>query len=378
MLTYQYVEDYLELLGGYDPNTLSGLIFPNNSKKISLARYDIQIVESMSASTIMGTALTDKQAELAVKLILKYRRQFANCGVDVRPCETPVYRMPPRKIDRSKLIYLDNDRIVVKFPYDSVMIKELQSYKNESQGYTKFDREDKVWYLGLTEQNVNWAVAWGKAMGFAIDPQVEAIFDLVIAAEQQSYEIKLIKNSIGYEVTNAAPSLIEYINKHVGGFGLDNLVNLIDHSGVLEYDIDDAVIDQCLSEYPAALVILGMQHNTHLVPSPENLNMIFDYAEITDRYPVCIYNPTLFDMDLSRFKEEDIVYFDRNGKTKTSDYDPYRVKVVYAHKIPTTWNFPVPLMVTTFEMMYGGKRMDWTQRAEKIIHYSATKIKDED
>jgi hypothetical protein len=83
--------------------------------------------------------------------------------------------------------------------------------------------------------------------------------------------------------------------------------------------------------------------------------MIFDYAEITNRYPVCIYNPTLLDMDLSRFEERDIVRFDRNGKTPTSEYDPYDVKVVYAQKIPATWDFPVPLLVTTFEMMYGGR-----------------------
>jgi hypothetical protein len=104
--------------------------------------------------------------------------------------------------------------------------------------------------------------------------------------------------------------------------------------------------------------------------------MIFDYAEITDRYPVCIYNPTLFEIDLSRFDEEEIVRFDRNGKTKTSDYDPYRVKVVYAGKIPSTWDFPVPLMVTTFEMMFGGRKMDWTRRAEKIIYYGATQIRE--
>ena len=104
--------------------------------------------------------------------------------------------------------------------------------------------------------------------------------------------------------------------------------------------------------------------------------MIFDYAEITNRYPICIYNPTLFDIDLSRFEEDDIVRFDRNGKTKTSEYDPYHVKVVYAQKIPATWDFPVPLLVTTFEMMFGGRKMDWTRRAEKIIYYGTTQIRE--
>ncbi len=70
------------------------------------------------------------------------------------------------------------------------------------------------------------------------------------------------------------------------------------------------------------------------------------------------------------------VSFDRNGKTPTSEYDPYGVKVVYAQKIPTSWDFPVPLMVTTFEMMFGGKRMSWTQRAERIIYLTDSKLRD--
>jgi hypothetical protein len=71
------------------------------------------------------------------------------------------------------------------------------------------------------------------------------------------------------------------------------------------------------------------------------------------------------------------VRFDRNGKTSTSDYDPYCVKVVYAQKIPKTWDWPVPLMVTTFEMMFGGKKMDWSRRAEKIIYYGASQLRED-
>jgi hypothetical protein len=51
---------------------------------------------------------------------------------------------------------------------------------------------------------------------------------------------------------------------------------------------------------------------------------------------------------------------------------------VYAGKIPSTWDFPVPLMVTTFEMMFGGRKMDGTRRAEKIIYYGATQIREHD
>ena len=372
MLTYPTVEDYLEYLAGYNQGGVNPTIWISPpSKTISLARYDIQIVDSMANTTMFGTALTDKQAELAVKIILKYRRQFAKNNIDVTPVETPQYRLPPRQMDRSKTIWLADGKILVKFPYDSEMIKDLHEFRQNSQGSARYDRDSKIWYLALTEYNVNWAVTWGNGRGFDIDNSVREIFYQILECEQKPYEIKLVQDNSKYTITNAAKSLLDYIENHVGGFGLDNLVKLIDHAGLLGYTIDDAIQIPSL-----ALRYLGSKHSVHMEPCQENLDMIFDYAEITDRYPVCIYNPTLLDMDLSRFEEEEIVCFDRNGKTKTSDYDPYGVKVVYAQKIPTTWDFPVPLMVTTFEMMFGGKRMAWTNRAEKIIYYSTTQLRE--
>ena len=370
MLTYLCVEDYLEYLAGYDPG-LMAIISPTTPGRISLARYDIQIVDSMANTTAFGTALTDRQAELAVKLILKYRRQFAKLGIDVTPVENPVFRMAPRKMDRTKSIWIDDGSIHVKFPYDNVLIKDLQAFRETSQGRAHYDRNSKVWHLALTEYNVNWIVPWSDANGFEIDNSVRELFYQILACEQQPFEIKLVQQEDGYAITNAPAGLIDYINEHAGGFGLDNLIKLIDHAGICGYAIDDAVKVPSLP-----LRYIGGKHTIHLEPSEANLNMIFDYAEITNRYPICIYNPTLFDIDLSRFEERDIVRFDRNGKTKTSDYDPYRVKVVYAGKIPATWDFPVPLMVTTFEMMFGGRKMDWTRRAEKIIYYGATQIRE--
>jgi hypothetical protein len=371
MLTYPHVEDYLEYLAGYEVG-LTALLSPQMTNRISLARYDIQIVSSMANNTMFGTALTDRQGELAVKLVLKYRRQFAKLGIDVAPVENPVFRVPPRKMDRTKAIWLTEDSIAVKFPYDSEMIKELQQFRESSQGRAYYNRNDKIWYIGVTEYNVNWIHTWGEVMGFEIDPMVHDLFLKVFDCEQQLYEIKLVKEGTGYKITNAADSLVEFINSH-GGFGEDNLTNLIDYSGLCGYSAFDCALDQHCSP---ALAVIGTNHECYLESTEENLNMIYDYAEETGRYPICIYNPTLIDIDLTRFEESDIVRFDRNGKTKTSDYDPYGVKVVYAQKIPATWDFPVPLLVSTFEMMFGGRKMDWTRRAEKIIYYTKTKLRE--
>lgn len=364
MKQYPHVEDYIELLAGYEPTNMFG----NVTLKFSLARYDVAIVESMANATMWNSqAYTDRQGELAIKLVLKYKRQFANQGIDISPVEEkPVWRFPLRTIDRSHSIYKDNDEIIVKFPYNSNYIKEIKDIKDQGNGKKLWDHAEKVWRFGITEDNVNWLVTWGRLNHFKIDDEIVNLYNKILEVEKNLYEIKLIQLEDRFEITNAADSLIEYVNSHLGGFGLDNLVRLVDNAGVLGYTVDTNI------QYPDLLNLFGNNRTVH-VPSTEDgaLDLIFDYAELTNRWPVCIYNPgTTTKIDLSRFAEDEIVRFDPAGRTRTADYNYYTTKVIYANKIPKHWNYPISLLVSTVEMMYGGKRMEWMQTAEKIIHYS--------
>ena len=374
MLKFNHVEDYIELLAGYDPG--SSIIFNSGKYKFSLARYDVSIVESMAASTLWsGQALTDRQGELAIKLVLKYKRQFANHGIDISPVEeTPQWRFPLRTIDRSLRIWREGDDLLVKFPYNNDWIEEFRKLKDVAQGRAYWKNDEKVWAMGITEYNVNWLVTWGEMNKFDIDSEVIDLYTKVIAAENDRYEIKLVQQDDRLAIINAADSLIAYVEEKLGGFGLDNLVRLVDNAGVLGYTIDPSI------SRPDLLNLFGEKRLVH-VPStePGSLDLIFDYAELTGRWPVCIYNPgTTQSVDLSRFADDEVVRFDAAGRTKTADYNYYGLKVVYASKIPKGWAWPIPLMVSTVEMMYGGTRLEWVNRAEKIIHYSYVPLREKD
>lgn len=376
MLKFNHVEDYIEILAGYDPTSGSGLIFNTSKYTFSLARYDVKIVESMANSTVWGNqALTDKQGELALKLVEKYRRQYANHGIDIAPIiENPVWRMPLRKVDRTQRIWLEDGEIRIKFPYNQNWIDDIRKFKEVSQGHAEWQHDNKYWSLGLTEYNVNWAVAWGETWQIDIDPEVRDLYNKILLAETEPYEIKLVQHGNRFEVTNAAESLINYIEEKLGGFGLDNVTRLVDSAGVLGYTVDRGI------KYDELLDLFGPERDIH-VPSTESgsLDLIFDYAELTGRWPVCIYNPgTSQSFDLSRFDEKDIVRFDPAGRTKTCDYNYYDVKVIYASKIPKGWAWPIPLLVSTVEMMYGGARLEWISKAEKIIRYNYVKLRDTD
>lgn len=377
MLTFTHVEDYIEILAGYEPGGATASVLFNTSKyKFSLARYDVKIVESMANASVWGSmALTDRQGELALKLVEKYRRQYANQGIDITAIiENPQWRLPLRKIDRTQRIWLEDSRVKIKFPYNQNWIDDLRKFKESSQGQVQWQAEEKVWEMALTEYNVNWIVAWAQTWKIDVDPELIDLYNKILDAEAEHYEIKLVQTDQGFKITNAAESLINYVNDHLGGFGLDNVTRLVDSASVLGYTIDRGI------KYDELLDLFGPDRLIH-VPSTENgsLDLIFDYAELTGRWPVCIHNPgTTQTFDLSRFNESEIVRFDPAGRTKTPDYNYYTTKVIYASKIPAEWGWPIPLLVSTVEMMFSGAKLNWINRAEKIIHYSYAPLREKD
>jgi hypothetical protein len=364
MQTFLYVEDYLEYLAGYDPTNQYILLGAPEIERFKLARYDVSVINNMSTATIFGDSLTEAQAELAVNLVTKYKKQFSKKGIDISPITKPVYRRPLRTVDNSKSLMMHDGKLIMRFPFDKNLIDEIKQQKEVSQGSMTWDRSDRFWTIAPTEQNILWSVHFSKRNSFEVSDDVMRLHQSIMSELKKDYHIRLRKRSNRYEIVNAEKNLVKFIEENHGGFGLNNCSKLVELSGYLGYSVDDDI----LSGFPKSIRHLAQRYSVHLQPSKENLDMVFDYAEQMQRYPICIYNPTLIDIDLGRFNEEDIVYFNSKGKTDTVDYNPYTVKCVYAKKIPMTWDFPVPLLVTTFEMIYGGLKSSWTSKAEKIIY----------
>lgn len=372
MQTFPHVEDYIELLSGQDFSWIA--LRPKPVIKIKLARYDISIVTNMADNTVWGTALTDRQAELAVRLILKYRRQFAKFGIDVSPLESsPVYRLPLRKIDRSKTLKIIDNQMVLKFPYDEKMIQQVREFQQVSQGKVFWNSIAKTWNIAITEFNVNYIVTWGQSNGIDIDIELVKLYEKIIASEKQPYSLKLVLDLSDkkYKITNAERTLQEYIEKNCE----NSLIKLVDLSGVLGYEVDEILLNQLKNQFGDKFVELSMGHCKNLEPTKENLQAVFDYANITNRFPVCIYDANLAEIDLSRFNENEILLFDHNAKSSKENFSIENIKVVHARKIPNEWEYPIPLLVSTAEMMYGGRRLDWINRAEKIMFMTESSLR---
>lgn len=375
MKTYSFVEEYLEVINGdRDPNTckIYGL-FDSTQPIVSLARYDVQVLASMSSATQSGRALTDRQAELAVKIILKYRKQLEKLEIDVSPIETnPQYRHGIRQIDRRRLLFIKNNSIVLQFPYDTKLIDDLRSLSKISQGSWRFDSSSRSWHLAITETNVVAAHGFAHNHQFEITNEFKDLLKLIIDCEQICHEIKLIKTDTGLTIQNAPTSLTQAINDWCG-FDLCNCDLLVDNSGIYGYTVDEQILETITTKYSPRICNLMTAQESKFRPESDHTvyRDLVRYAEITGRYPIYVYEPDMSDRLYKNFVEQ---YFHSNDihrvqqlKTQVSTVDK---KVIYFNKYTAQWNQPIPLLISGQGMMHGGEKTLLLQRSEKIVYFA--------
>jgi hypothetical protein len=377
MKTYSTVEEYLEVLGGYrDLSTgkVDSSWFYDFKPIISLARYDVSVLSSMLESVVQGNPLTERQGELLCKILLKYQRQFIAKSVDVTPIEKPTWRTTLRKMDYTKSVTIENTVISVKFPFDTKLIDSIKSFKTTSQGSCLFDRDSKKWKIGLTEYNLVWLHTWASANNFEIDPTVEELNNLILAAEKIAYPIELVHTDDKLDIVNCPPSMREYILNELGGFDHSNLLNLLDYSGILGYTIEPELANVVVEFYGPRT--LQLAKNKELIVNPETKTVdddfvsVLEYAIKVNRLPVVIYEPDMQNRLLTKlatlYPESD---FTTIGNSKKPVIDLTK-KFIHCTAPIKNMN-RIPMLISSAGMVFGGDKQFMLQSAEKIVYVAA-------
>jgi len=369
MRKFSSVEDYIEIING-DRDAVTGRLyglFDSRPPIVSLARYDVQILDSMSQTTQSGRSLTDKQAELAVKIVLKYRKQLERQEIDVSPVENPKFRLGIRQIDRRRLLYVEDNSIILKFPYDTTLINDLRDLAKISQGSWRFDANNRSWVLALTETNVIAANGFAQNHKFEIAPEFARYIEAVEVCEQQPYEIKLVQEDDQYTITNAARSLLEAIDN------CTNLDQLVDRSGIYGYSIDELLyLDLAVKHGPRIVNLMTAQESKFAPTNDESVFQdLIKYANIVNRYPIYVYEPDmserLYKDFCSRYFLEEDIYRTQTLKNSNS---VSKARVIYFNKYTASWDQPVPLLISGQGMMHGGEKTLLLQHAEKVVYFA--------
>ena len=371
MYSYPHVEDYIEIIAGYrEPNGKSNHnIFTIAEPIVSLARYDMKIVPNLAEQTIGQRGYTDKQAKLAADLVLKYERQLAKKNIDVTPVKTPQYRLPLREIDRTSRIWIENDIIKVKFPYNATTIDLVRTASKESQGSVVFNRESRLYEVALTEWNLNWFYSFAVAEKFEIDKSITDLMELITAVEKEPYAIELNYDGDSLSISNAPSSLIEYINEHLGGFKLENILKLSDYAPILGYTVNTNVERDVIRNFNSRFWSLCSNKILKIDPALSNSTVkeIIDYARLTDRFPIYVYEADLSNRLLTEFNKFFVGQITRlDKKEEITD----NTKIVYTTKIPRAPVKNIPLLISSAGMLFGGDRQVWIQTAEKVVYFS--------
>jgi hypothetical protein len=374
--TYPHVEDYIEIIAGYkSPDGKNKQnIFLTPEPAINLARYDVKVVESFAQQSQNNTGFTDKQAALATALVVKYERQLTKLDVDITPVkDRPEYRIPIRAIDRTSRVWVENDIICIRFPFNNEMIETVRAESKVSQGNIHWEHEKKYWVADLTEHNVNWVYTFAQSHNFEIDKSLSDLMNKLLAVESQPYKIELTYSNDQVGITNAPTTLLEYVEENLGGLNPDNLLPLVDNAPILGYTIDRMIEETVIEAYGTRFYSLCANNELKCNPLTSNnlVNDIVQYARATNRFPIYIYEPDLS----NRLKTEFNKYF--VGQMMTLDNKVMdtgitdEIKVVYTTKIPRTpMTGRIPLLVSSAGMLFGGDRQIWVQNAEKVVYFT--------
>lgn len=376
MITFKTVEDYIEVIAGERDMVTQK---PTNSWMsepiISLARYDKDVVAKMATQTLQSIGYTEKQAALAHKIVMNYRRQLAQKNIDVTPVETPVYRIPIRPMDYSLRLYIEDEMLNVRFPYNQKLIESVRSFSKESQGAVRWNPNKKNWQAALTEYNLNWFYTFAKLNSFEVDTEVSDLMAKVEEVESSDYSIELCVNNSQLELRNAPDSLLEYIKNTVGDLDISNIVKLADLAPILGYTIDANLEEALAREFGFRFVHLLTNRELKIDPASmfetDNFKSVIDYAIQTDRLPVYLYEPDLsgkmLQRALSMFEQEEVLVA-KHTSTNLEITD--KTKVVHLVK-PVRGSHRVPILVSSAGMIYGGEKECMVQAAEKIVYCAA-------
>jgi hypothetical protein len=373
MKTYTHVEDYLEVVAGKRDIVTGNIKNPgwlgyDFAPIVNLARYDTSFLDSVTDQTIQGNGMTDRQAELAVKLLLKYTRQLNSKGVSVEPLSSPRYRKSLRIVDRSKRLWMDTETMYAKFPYDQTMISQLRELLANRQGKAKFDKTNKVWAIAISEFNVNFLVTWAQGHGFDIDAELLLVMQEIMQIEASPYRIELVINNDNLSITNAPDSMLEYIEKQNISMSMNNIVQLADLSSVLGYTIHPDVQQVLDTTVGTDISVFLSPRWYELHGDAINLSRAIRYAQQANRLPVVVYDPApenSLPMYQNLMGAENVTVLKNRQVTDLSEI---KTPVLFTHRAMHL--IRMPLLISHAGLLVGAEKQMMIQNSEKIIYFN--------
>ena len=148
---------------------------------------------------------------------------------------------------------------------------------------------------------------------------------------------------------------------------------MVDVAPILGYTVDREIEQELVSKYSPRVYNLMTAQESKFNPKIQNdvAKDIIDYANITNRFPIYVYEPNLSGHLLNGFVNANFKSDEIYQATELKK-EPITVgkKVIYFHKFSASWTQPIPLLISGQGMMHGGEKSMLLQRAEKVVYFA--------
>jgi len=141
-------------------------------------RYDSTLVQSFYEQiNYKSLGFTEKQATIMLKISKAYKQQInAHLNKDITPLlDNPQFKFSIRTISMVKHISVipntnNTKSIIVKFPYDETLVKDIKSVRQKFIS-AEWNQDEKAWVFSLEGLTVEYFSAYVISKGFTADDQ---------------------------------------------------------------------------------------------------------------------------------------------------------------------------------------------------------------
>lgn len=178
-------------------------------------KFDLNILTSFGNQLYLQKSLTEKQADLAIKILKKQIHKFNSIyGQDILPfLENPQFKFQTRVLNQEKSCRIvkksPNEKIIVmKFPFSNEIIKKIRENR-QGLNHCVWDADEKHWELGFDERSLKFLSEIYEKFQFTLDDELadyiknikECIYEIekyvpVITFENSKIQLKNIPNFV--------------------------------------------------------------------------------------------------------------------------------------------------------------------------------------
>ncbi len=221
------VEDTIEILAGLRPRKVN----------IRVDAQDIKLVTSLGRQVAKKIALTDRQLDLSLKKIEKYRSGLEKCDVSVDEIlSLKPLKWPLRVIDRTQSIWIENDAeskkpvIMVKYVFSKKFAEIWAKIEENLSAYAGNDKNIKR--VTYTERNLHSVVKGLEPMNFTITDEIREICEKIekILENPDNFAPYLDYDNGKLILKNSNAKCEEVFSKKIENFSDNNILEYVDYA----------------------------------------------------------------------------------------------------------------------------------------------------